>query len=113
MNNLATWPDDADGDVLRALESKGFDFGAEYSIDFNVDFEDWPPHPEAIKWLQSRYGTVEVFVPDNDLYEYAHFKIRARLSHTLVRETQAEVTAQLGRFGGVCETWGVLHDPHS
>lgn len=111
MNNVATWPDDADGDVLRALESKGFDFGTEYSIDFNVDFEEWPPHRDAIAWLQSRYGTVQIFEPEGDFNGYAHFKVEARLSYTLVTRTQAEVTTQLERFGGVCETWGVLHLP--
>ena len=95
MNDSTTWPDDADGDVLRALASKGFDFGAEYSIDFNVDFEDWPPHPEAMTWLQSRYGTIKVYEPEDSFNGYAQFQVKARLSYALVTETQAAVTSEL------------------
>jgi hypothetical protein len=32
------WPNDVDGDVLRRLESIGFEFDQETDIDFNIDF---------------------------------------------------------------------------
>jgi hypothetical protein len=108
MSTLATWPPDADGDVFRRLEAKNFDFTVEYAIDFNVDFEDWPPHPDAISWLQAKYRNVEVYEPEEDFNGYIQFKIHSKLNYSLVIETQAEVTTQMQQYGGLCETWGVL-----
>jgi len=108
MSTPATWPSDADGDVFRRLEGNGFDFSTEYEIDFNVDFEDWPPHPDAITWLQSRYRHVEVYEPEEDFNGYIQFKIRSKLSYTLVIDTQAEATNAIQQYGGICESWGVM-----
>lgn len=36
------WPDDEDGDVLRVLDERGFDFNKEVKIDFEIDFDHWP-----------------------------------------------------------------------
>jgi len=33
------WPDDADGDVLRRMKARGFDFNQPCLVDFNVDFD--------------------------------------------------------------------------
>ena len=38
-----SWPETADGDVFRRLQSSQFDFSSLREIDFNVDFEHWPP----------------------------------------------------------------------
>jgi len=45
------WPNDADDDVFRRLQENGFDFGNEYTIDFNIDFDRWSPKAETIKAL--------------------------------------------------------------
>jgi hypothetical protein len=108
MNTSATWPPDADGDVFRRLEANNFDFCADYTIDFNVDFDDWPPHKDAIAWLESRYQDVKVYEPEEDFNGYVQLKIHSKLNYTLIIETQAEVTAQMRKHGGLCETWGVL-----
>ena len=107
MNTPSAWPLDADGDVFRRLEARNFDFTAEYLIDFNVDFEDWPPHPDAIAWLKSRHQEIKVYEPEDDFNGYIQLKIYSRLNYTLVIETQALITRQMQRFSGVCETWGV------
>ena len=108
MSTAATWPSDADGDVLRRLNASDFDFTAEYEIDFNVEFEDWPPHPVAIAWLQSKYPRVQVYEPEEDFNGYVQFKIRSKLSYTFVIDTQAEATSQMSQYGGICESWGVM-----
>ena len=108
MSSPATWPSNADGDVFRRLEANDFDFTAEYAIDFNVDFEDWPPHRDAVAWLQSRYREVKVYEPEENFSGYIQFKIYSTLNYTLVIETQAEATTQMQKHNGVCETWGVM-----
>lgn len=108
MSMSATWPIDADGDVFRRLESDGFDFSAEYEIDFNVDFADWPPHPDALTWLQARYSYVKAYEPEENFNGYVQFKIRSKLTYSLVVDTQAEATSGTGQYGGICESWGVM-----
>lgn len=108
MSTPETWPRDADGDVFRRLEAKDFDFTADYVIDFNVDFEDWPPNPDAIAWLQSRYTHVEVYEPEEDFNGYVQFKVHSKLKYPLVIDTQSEATSRMRQYGGVCESWGVM-----
>jgi hypothetical protein len=111
---MAMWPDDADGDVLRRLEAQGFDFTKEYDIDFNVDFEKWPPSADAIKELGSNYQLVEVIEPETVEGEgfegYLTIKIRSKVSYDFVVATQAKVKALMKQYGAWCDSWGVLHD---
>jgi hypothetical protein len=60
------WPEDADGDVFRRLRDHGFDFIRRYAIDYNVDFDAWPPSAEAIEWLEREFGHVSLYPPEDD-----------------------------------------------
>lgn len=42
MNTKNNWPSDIDGDVLRLLEERGFDFNLAHEIEFIIDFKCWP-----------------------------------------------------------------------
>lgn len=102
------WPDDADGDVLRRLEEKGFDFTKSHTVDFNIDFDQWPPRKEAIDAIRIAY-------PDAKLYDdggdgYILFKVNSLLSYDFVMRTQYEATSLVAQYGGRCESWGVLHE---
>jgi len=103
-----TWPTDSDGDVFRRMEASGFDFSREHSIDFNIDFEKWPPPQAALDLLQAQYGNVEIFNPDERGAGYVLFRIVARASYELVTSVQRNATSAMQPYGGVCETWGVL-----
>lgn len=106
-----SWPDDADGDVFRHLESHGFDYTKEYDIDFNVDFDVWPPPKEAVDLLESKYPNIEVVHPEGDEENgYLIFSIRAKVSYELVTSTQAQVTRSVQQYGGWCESWGVMQE---
>ncbi len=106
-----SWPDDADGDVFRNLESDGFDFTKEYDIDFNVDFEDWPPSKEAINLLKSKYKNTKVIEPESDdTNGYVTFQIRAKVTYELVTSTQTQVTQAMKKYRGWCESWGVMQE---
>ena len=105
------WPNDADGDVLRRLLAKGFDFSKAQLIDFNVDFEDWPPAQEAIQALQAEFHGVEACEDSENGGGYVLFKMNSILSYDLVIETQAKATHLVAKYGGRCESWGVLSKP--
>jgi len=91
------------------MNEGGFDFSIPQAIEFNVNFPSWPPSPEAIAWLQSNYESIEVFPPEANFGGYLLFRVVAPVTYELVVSTQARVSKELSREGGVCESWGVLH----
>jgi hypothetical protein len=112
MNNSLNpiWPQDADGDVLRRLEADGFDFALLHSIDFNIDFNTWPPSSELIKLLLNQYSNLKVFEPDNQGSGYVQFVVESKLTYELVMFVQSSVSELAASFGGLCESWGVMHE---
>ena len=103
------WPNDSDGDALRRLEESDFDFSKNYDVDFNIDFNNWPPSQEAIEILNKEYGGVEVYDPEDEYEGYLMFKINSLITYNLVVDTQSRVSILMKPYGGTCETWGVLH----
>jgi hypothetical protein len=103
------FPNDADGDVLRRMASKGFDFSKRYVIDFTVDFEDWPPSIDAIRALEIEFGELVVHDDDDGDGGYVLFKCKGELSYELVLSIQAKATKLMQPYGGWCDSWGVLH----
>ena len=104
-----TWPDDADGDVLRRMAKSGFDFTRPWLIDFNVDFDRWPPPSEALVRLACEFPSAKIFEPSEGSDGYVQFQLRALVSYALISQIQAEVSGWLAPYGGVCESWGVMH----
>ncbi|MCU7811205.1 MAG: ribonuclease E inhibitor RraB [Candidatus Thiodiazotropha sp. (ex Notomyrtea botanica)] len=102
-----TWPNDADGDVLRGLDQEEFDFSRAYEIDFNVDFESWPPPEKAISLLSEKYGNIEIIQPEEEYSGYVVFRIIDKLTYELVMHIQEETSLIMGSFKGVCESWGL------
>lgn len=103
------WPNNADGGVFRSLVEHGFDFDREYQIDFNVDFNEWPPSAAALRKLEERYGEISIYQPDEEYDGYVQFKIFGKLTYPLVVEIQDITTTLMEPYGGICESWGVLH----
>ena len=103
-----SWPNDADGDVLRRLQESGFNFEQEQEIEFMVDFDSWPPPEGAIDTLQKEYGNTEVYPPEDDLEGYLLFKIKSILTYELVINAQNQASKITKKYGGICEAWGVL-----
>lgn len=109
MQPSTKWPESADGDVFRKLFSKGFDFSKVYAIDFNVDFDQWPPSIEALQTISNSFPGAKVYENDDGKGGYVLFKIQDKLTYELVMNTQAKASALAAPFGGRCESWGVLH----
>lgn len=103
------FPKDADGDVLRRLDESGLDFSRPQSVDFNVDFLSWPPSPEALEKLEASFGPIEIYEPDDNYAGYVLLTITEPLSYDFVVGIQDNVSKLMSEFGGVCESWGVLH----
>jgi Regulator of ribonuclease activity B len=104
------WPADADGNVLRKMQERGFDFSKKYVIDFNVDFDEWPPSKTAVAVLSREHPSTRLHEPIVEDRGYIQFQIFAPLTYDLVINTQSYVTELVAPYGGYCESWGVLHD---
>jgi len=109
MNSQTEWPDDADGDVFRRLARSGFDFSAQWDIDFNIDLDSWPPPDALLNKLLQAYPKVEVIEADGESHGFITFVVRAGLTYELVTSVQRTASEIAKPFGGVCESWGVLH----
>lgn len=106
------WPDDVDGDVLRQMEEGGFDFSVATDIDFNIDFETWPPSVQFMTELAAHYPDAEVVDPDGDDDDdgdgYVRVVVRDFLTYELVMRVQEQLSALAAPYGGVCESWGAF-----
>ena len=105
----AAWPDDADGDVFRRLAEAGFDFGKSWVVDFNVDFASWPPPEAALELLRSMYGNLAAHPPEQGSPGYVLFQVVGPVSYEGVTSVQRHASSAMQPFGGVCESWGVMH----
>ena len=103
-----SWPADPDGDVFRRLQAQAFNFSEPHAIDFNVEFVRWPPPQEAVALLRSRHPSLEVVQPEADFPGYVLFQVVDKVSYELVTSVQRSTSSLVTKFGGVCESWGVL-----
>lgn len=101
--------DDADGDVLTSLHESGFDFSQPVPIEFNVNFDSWPPDPEAISKIRKFAGNIEIVDPEHEYSGYLVFEMYQALSYQFVVSTQKTVTGLVASYCGFCESWGVLN----
>ncbi len=108
------WPNDADGDVFRRLQSNSFDFKIEVKIDFNINFDHWPLLPEEIEIIDSLHPGCKYYEPDEEGVEsdqqigYAQFQVFTKITYDLVMEMQDRVKNEMKDLGGYCESWGVM-----
>ena len=104
------WPNDVDGDVFRRMEESAFDFSQYYLIDFNVDFEAWPPSSEALAVIRHRYPDAVLRPPEAGDSGHVQFQVRALVTYDFVMRIQREMSDLMADFGGRCESWGVMQD---
>ncbi len=105
---LLSWPADADGDVFRRLQVQGFNFAVQHAIDFEVEFNPWPPPATALNLLLARHPKLEVIEPELGASGYVAFQVFGNVSYELVTSVQRSTSSLVAQFGGACESWGVL-----
>lgn len=105
----ADGPDDADGGVFRRLAKSNFDFSKSWPVDYNVDFDRWPPPEAALQLLREMYGNANVHPPGDDSTGYVQFQVLDHVSYEGVISVQLRTSAAMRPYGGICESWGVLH----
>lgn len=111
MNSTTTefWPNDDDGQVLRRLRDKGFDFSKRYVIDFVIDFESWPPDAQVRQNILKEFPNTVEYTDEESGLSTLIVKIENFLTYRFVVEAQARLTELASEAGGWCDSWGVLH----
>ncbi|GAA0532613.1 enoyl reductase-like protein [Rhizomicrobium palustre] len=104
-----TWPPDLDGDVFRRLDAAKFDFSKSYKIEFNVEFENWPPPDQAIDKIWQLYPEAQLDKVVDASAPYILISLCHVLTYEFVMGVQKKISDILSEFGGVCDSWGVLH----
>jgi hypothetical protein len=85
----ADWPEGADGDVFRRLAAAGFEFTKAWPVEYNVDFESWPPPEAALEQLRALYGEVLLYPPDEEGGGYVLFQVVGPLTYEGVSRNAA------------------------
>src|SRR5258708_1548807 len=94
----ADWPDDADGSVFRRLAEHHFDFSKPHTVDYNIEFRKWPPPQEAVALLESIYGSVALYEPDEHGDAYAQFRVHELVTYERVVSVQRSATNAMRPF---------------
>lgn len=105
------WPKTKDGELLRRLHRDGINLFAPQKLEFNVDFNYWPPSAEVLTLLKSKYRDIKLYEPgeyDESQEGYVSVRTRSVVSHEYVTRTQHEITEVVGAYGGYCNSWALL-----
>ncbi len=103
-----SWPDDAEGAVLRRLQSAGFDFERPVWIDFNVAFAD-AASDLALRALSENLPEAMLTIFADEIL----VRVESRLTYPFVVAMQERLSSVARPYGGACNTWGVLLPPAS
>lgn len=103
------WPNDADGDALSRLETRGFDFTTPTWVDFNIDFDNWPPPDQAVETIKAHFPDAVVEIEEDGEEGYFLVRLFEKLNYEFVIRTQGALSEVTAPLGGHCESWGVLH----
>ena len=103
------FPGDAHGDALRRIYAdEDFNPENEYLIDFNVDFNSWPPSNEAIKILEAKYGKVDYYEDDDGKDGYLNVQINGLVSYDFIISKMDEISEMIENEDGYSNCWGVM-----
>lgn len=105
------WPKTKDGDLLRRLYRDGINLSSPQKLEFNVDFNHWPPAMEILELLETKYGNVKLHEPGNydELQEgYVSIRTQSIVSYEFITQTQREISEDVSNFGGYCDSWALL-----
>lgn len=68
------------------------------------------PLPDAaLESLRSMYGALGVYPPEQGDIGYVQFQVDGPVTYEGVTSIQRCTSAAMQSFGGVCESWGVMH----
>ncbi|PAJ72225.1 hypothetical protein CJF42_22370 [Pseudoalteromonas sp. NBT06-2] len=113
MSEKITWPTDIDGDVLRLLEERGFDFNLMHEIEFIIDFKDWPLSKEQQNEVLGKLPQGSCVEADEELIEegdpsgYVSFKVKNTVTYDFITFEMKRLSSLFADMDGYCDSWSV------
>lgn len=114
MNDNNDWPQDVDGDVLRLLQGRGFDFNLEHEIEFMIDFKYWPLSETQQTEVLNKLPEVSFVETEAELLEegdpagYASFKVKNKVTYDFVTKEPKRLSNLFANMKGFCDSWVVV-----
>ena len=103
------FPDDGNGDMLRALMDAGIDLSQPLAIDFYLVFKNKDQAEKAMAALVASDLQGEVELHYNDLEQWELIVSQTMLpEHEAITAREAELDKFAKKFGGHNDGWGVM-----
>ncbi len=103
------FPDDGNGDMLRALMDAGIDLSQPLAIDFYLVFKNKDQAEKAMAALVASDLQGEVEMHFNDLEQWELIVSQTMLpEHEAITAREAELDKFAKKFGGHNDGWGVM-----
>ncbi len=103
------FPDDGNGDMLRALMDAGIDLSEPLAIDFYLVFKNKDQAEKAMAALVATELQGEVELHFNDLEQWELIVSQTMVpEHAAVTAREAELDKFAKKFGGHNDGWGVM-----
>lgn len=103
------FPDDGNGDMLRALMDAGIDLSQPLAIDFYLVFKNKDQAEKAMSALVASELQGEVELHFNDLEQWELIVSQTMVpEHAAVTAREAELDKFAKKFGGHNDGWGVM-----
>ncbi|KZN45074.1 ribonuclease E inhibitor RraB [Pseudoalteromonas luteoviolacea] len=113
MTDTHTWPADADGEVLKVLDERGFDFGSTHTIEFYLEFKTWPLSEHQQNEISEKLHGADFIESDPEDIElgdapgYVLFTTQNKVTHEFVGQEQVRLSKLVAHLDGTCNSWAV------
>ncbi|WP_337878632.1 ribonuclease E inhibitor RraB [Rheinheimera sp.] len=103
------FPDDGNGDMLKAMAESGMDLNQVLALDFYLVFEDKTKAEQALAALAASEMDGEVELNLNDLDQWELIVCLNMLpEHAAITAKEKELDKFAKKFGGYNDGWGVM-----
>lgn len=103
------YPDDGNGDMLKAMAESGMDLAQDMALDFYLVFPDKDKAEQALSALTQSQAEGEVELNFNDLEQWELIVSLTMLpEHAAITAKEKELDKFAKKFGGHNDGWGVM-----
>ena len=103
-----TFPNDENGDVLRLLQTKGFDFSSEHVFEYEHIFKEKELAKKFAEEIEKQNMTAEMSFYEAISAWNVKVKVTHLPTHDKITETEKNLETIAKKFGGKKDGWGVL-----
>jgi len=111
--DMAQFPEDENGDALRAMAAQGIDLVSPRGVDFEHCFPDEAAARGFLAAVEATLEDVRLFSPDPETGTGWEVQCRQRMvpTHAAITVTERSLADVAARFGGYADGWGSLSNP--